>query len=165
MISKTIISMPKLLWGGILLFVDIMANPSFKLFFIVLAGIVLDFITGIIKAKMNNKARTSEGYRKTITKVMQYITPILILWAASKYIPGYEKELKEISGWLMMFVIYVEVTSIFENLYEIDKISPIAKYLYKPALKILKFGIENNPVNKQAENIDKKKEVKDETGN
>lgn len=156
MVHKTIISMPKLLWGGILLFVDIMANPSFRLFFIVLAGIVLDFATGIAKAKMNKKARTSEGYQKTVTKVMQYITPILILWAASKYIPEYGKQLKEISGWLMMFVIYVEVTSIFENLYEMDSRSTIAKYLYKPALKILKFGIENNPVNKKAENIDKK---------
>jgi hypothetical protein len=54
----------------------------------------------------------------------------------------------------MLFIIYIEVTSIFENLYAIDNTSMISKYLYKPVLVILKFGIENNAVVKAADKIE-----------
>lgn len=156
MIQTTLFSTAKLFWGGTLLFIDVMIHPSFNMFFVVMGAILLDFITGVAKAKFHKVARTSEGYRKTIVKMMQYIVPILVLWVASKRVPGYETTLKEIGGWLMLFITYIEVTSIFENLYEIDKKSVIAKYVYKPALRLLKFGIENNPVTKAAEELDKK---------
>lgn len=157
MIQTTLFSTAKIFWGGTLLFIDIMIHPSFNMFFVVLGAILLDFITGIAKARFHKVARTSEGYRKTVVKLMQYIVPILVIWIASKRVPGYEKTLKEIGGWLMLFITYVEVTSIFENLYEIDKKSVIGKYVYKPALKILKFGIEHNPVTAAADKIDEKK--------
>lgn len=145
----------KLLWGGILLGIDLIVKPTFNLFTIVLLAIALDFLTGIIKAKMNKKARTSEGYRKTVVKLMQYVVPILVLYAAGKYIPEHKQLLTKCSGYLMMFVTYIEVTSIFENLYEIDKTSVVAKFLYRPALMILKFGIEHNPVTKAADELEK----------
>ena len=154
MIHKTLFSLPKLTWGSITLLFDIaFINPSFNLFFAVIGAILLDFVTGVTKAKFQKKERTSEGYRKTVVKVMQYMIPILVLWVASKRVPGYETSLKQMAGWLMLFILYIEITSIFENLYEIDQTSVIARFLYKPALKILKFGIENNPVSKAAEKI------------
>lgn len=156
MIQTTLFSTAKIFWGGTLLFIDVMIHPSFNMFFVVLGAILLDFITGIAKAKFQKIARTSEGYRRTVVKLMQYIVPILVIWIASKRVPGYESTLKEIGGWLMLFITYIEATSIFENLYDIDKKSVISKYVYKPALKLLKFGIENNPVTKAAEQLDSK---------
>lgn len=164
MIHKTVLfTTAKLFWGGTLLFIDIIAAPSFNMLFVVLGAIGMDFVTGVTKAKFNKTARTSEGYRKTIVKVMQYLVPILVIWVASKRVPGYEKTLKEIAGWLMLFITYIEATSIFENLYEIDKKSVIGKYVYRPALKILKFGIENNPVVKAAEKQDQEAKKNTET--
>lgn len=156
MIQTTLFSTAKIFWGGTLLFIDVMIHPSFNMFFIVMGAIGLDFITGVAKAKFNKVARTSEGYRRTVVKLMQYIIPILVIWISSKRVPGYESTLKEIGGWLMLFITYIEATSIFENLYDIDKKSVISKYVYKPALKLLKFGIENNPVTKAAEQLDSK---------
>lgn len=144
---------PKLLWGGILLGIDLMISPSFNLLTVVLILIALDFITGITKAKMKKKDRTSEGYRKTITKLLQYLVPILVLWVAGKYIPEHKAMLQSASGYVMMFICYIEATSIFENLYEIDKTSVISRFLYKPMLKILKLGIEKNPVTEAADKI------------
>ena len=144
---------PKLLWGGILLGLDLMINPSFKLLSVVLILIGLDLVTGVTKAKMKKIQRTSEGYRKTIVKLLQYLVPILVLYVAGKYIPEHKKMLQSASGYVMMFICYIEATSIFENLYEIDKKSMIARFLYKPALTILKFGIERNPVAEAAEKI------------
>ena len=133
MIHSTLFSTAKIFWGVTLLFIDVLIHPSFNMFFVVLGAILLDFITGIAKAKFQKIARTSEGYRRTVVKLMQYIVPILVIWIASKRVPGYEATLKEIGGWLMLFITYIEVTSIFENLYEIDKKSVIGKYVYKPA--------------------------------
>jgi len=148
----------KFTWGVTLLFFDLIVTPSLDMVYIVAASIVIDFITGIAKARMKKQERTSEGYRRTMVKLLQYVVPIIVLWGGSRLIHDYKDQLEKFAGWLMLFVTYIEVTSIFENLYEIDKKSTIAKYLYKNVLKILKFGIENNPVNKI--NVDEKEDNK-----
>lgn len=154
---------PKLAWAGIIIGIEWFINPSFSLLGTMLAAIGLDFLTGIVKAKMKKVARTSAGYRKTVTKVMQYILPVLVIAFVAKRIPENKELLERINGWLMMFILYIEVTSIFENLYEIDQKTVIAKFVYKPALTILKLGIEKNPVVKAAEKADQKKEVANDT--
>lgn len=146
----------KITWAAILLWFDFFMAPSFNLFGVVLAVMAIDLVTGLTKAKFKKIERTSEGLRKTIVKLMQYIIPIFIFWGAGRFIPEYKDRLQQASGWVMMFIIYIEVTSIFENLYEIDKKSIISKFLYKPALKILKFGIENNAVTAAAEKVPEK---------
>lgn len=159
--TKTMIQ-GKLLWAGILLGIELLVHPSLSLLSVLFTVIGLDFITGIAKAKMNKVQRTSEGYRKTIIKLMQYMIPILLLYVAGKWIPEYKFRLQQASGFVMMFIIYIEVTSICENLFEIDKKSPFSKYLIKPLLTILKFGIENNPITKAADQVEEqKKEKKD----
>ena len=155
--STTFLS--KFTWGVTLLFFDLLITPSLDMVYIVAAAIVIDFITGIAKAKMKNQERTSEGYRRTMIKLLQYVVPIIVLWGGSKLIHDYKEQLEKFAGWLMLFVTYIEATSIFENLYEIDKKSTISKYLYKNVLKILKFGIENNPVNKMKIEEEKEKDV------
>jgi phage-related holin len=145
---------PKFLWAGILLGIEFFVKPSFSLLSVVLILIALDLVTGVVKAKFQHKERTSEGYRRTVIKLLQYLGPVIVLYIGSKSIPEHSKLLKDISGYVMMFICYIEATSIFENLYEIDKKSMIAKFLYRPALVILKFGMEKNPVTQAADKID-----------
>lgn len=153
----------KLLWGGILLGIDLLVKPTFSLFTVVLIAIALDFATGLLKATMKKEARTSQGYRKTVVKITQYMIPILLIYIAGKQIPEHAVLLKQASGYLMMFIIYIEATSIFENLYEIDKKTVVSKFLYRPALMILKFGIEKNPVATAAEKLETENKNSNET--
>ncbi len=148
---------PKLAWAGILLFIDFLVNPTFSLFTVGMLLMFIDLVTGITKAKFHHKERTSEGYRKTIVKLLQYIVPVVVLYLGAKFIPEHAVMLKKASGYLLMFICYIETTSIFENLYEIDKRSAIAKYLYRPMLVLLKFGMEKNPVSNAADKIAEQK--------
>ncbi|HAN37430.1 MAG TPA: hypothetical protein DCQ29_00890, partial [Chitinophagaceae bacterium] len=59
--------------------------------------------------------------------------------------------LKWLNDGLLIFIIYIEVTSIFENLYAIDSNSTFAKFFIKPILNLLTFQIKNNPVTKAAD--------------
>jgi hypothetical protein len=150
-------------WTPTLLLVEFIFQPSFSLLGVVMTLIGIDFVTGFAKAKFKKEERTSEGMRKTFIKLSQYLIPIFMLWGASlvcRYQPEYvlhEKMLRNFCGFVMMFVIYIETTSIFENLYEIDKTSPIARYLYKYALIILKVGLEHNALKQAAIGIKKNK--------
>lgn len=148
---------PKLIWGGVLIGIELIVKPTLSLFLVVIIAIGIDFLTGVIKAKFKKQARTSEGYRRTVVKLLQYIVPILILQFAARNIPEYKNMLLDCSGYLMWFILYIEFTSILENLYEIDSRSLIARFLYKPLLVILKFGIEKNAVAQAAEKIDAEK--------
>jgi len=135
---------------------DIKPNVPFLLA-AVFIGMIIDFITGVIKAKFKGQERTSEGYRRTVKKVTQYFTAIGlslgIQYLVKTTVTNSSADLQYISVFVCLFVLYIEITSILENLWEIDKTSTISKFLIKPLLIILKFGLENNPV------LQKKKEV------
>ena len=152
----------KIIWGFLLLGIDLLVIPSFNLLIAMMIVIGLDLVTGVAKAVFKKVARTSECYRETIKKLMQYLIPVLLLWIGGRFIPEHKSMLQSASGYVMMFIIYIEATSIFENLYDIDSTSSIAKFFYKPALVILKFGIEKNAVVKAADKIteEEKKDVK-----
>lgn len=145
-------------WGGVLLFIDVkFLTPKFELIWAVLGCIIIDFGTGVLKSVIHKRARTSQGYRKTAVKLSQYLIPVFVLfavtWVAKKNAPEYELTIRQVNGFIMYFIMYIELTSILENLYEIDSRSMIAKYVYKPLLKILKFGIENNPMLEAADKL------------
>lgn len=145
----------KITWAFVLLWFDFFMTPSLSLMGVMIGAVVLDLITGIVKAKFLKVARTSTGLRRTVVKISQYAVPVLVFWVAGKFIPEYKERLQQAGGFLMMFIVYIECTSIFENLYAIDHKTPISKYLYRPALVILKFGIEHNPVAEAAEKFQK----------
>lgn len=166
MFNSLLFSSSKIIWAFILLGFDIIRTPRMSTIAVIFTLVVIDFITGIAKAKIQKIARTSEGYRKTIIKIMQYLIVPVVFWIASYYIKSHippDKEtaesiqklsvlLEKIGGWLMLFIVYIEITSIFENIYEIDK-KGMFSMLLKPLLIILKFGIENNPISKLANKL------------
>lgn len=159
------IHLAKISWGFFMLGIDLIATPRVTTIGLIIVLVAVDFITGIIKAKMNRVARTSEGFRKTLTKIMQYTIVPLMFWIGDVYARSHASTapdpatmikvanlLKDSGGWVMLFIIYIEITSIFENLYEIDKKNAFANII-RPILVILKFGIENNPFRRAADKL------------
>lgn len=147
----------KLLFAGGLAFANLTLKflPNFTLLALLAIVIAVDFLTGIWKAKCNNQARTSDGFRKTVTKFLQYGCAV-VCGAVLSYIgeqkggAGTVAIAGLLNDGLLIFIIYIEITSIFENLYAVDSTTAMAKYFYAPVLKILTFQIKNNPVVKQA---------------
>lgn len=137
-----------------LLNINLHILPPAHLFWLVGIAITLDFVTGLAKAVTLNQARTSNGYRKTVRKFIQYggsISVALML----RYLLSKQPELSEgmkYADWLgngiMIFIVLIECTSIMENMYAIDKTSMFSRYLIKPLLKVLTLQIKNNPINK-----------------
>jgi len=146
----------KLLIAGLvtLLNINFKILPSFDLLIVMGITIIADLVTGIIKAVMMGKARTSEGYRKTVIKFMQYggaITVGLLL----KFLSAKKSEMADFSQYagylssgLVIFIIFIEVTSILENISAMDNSTVFCKYLITPLLKLLTFQIKNNPIAK-----------------
>ncbi len=157
--TTTSLLFAKITWAFTLLWFDFFMQPSVSLMGVMIGTVALDLATGIMKAKFLKQDRTSTGLRRTVVKISQYAVPVLVFFVASRSIPEYKVRLEQAAGFLMMFIVYIECTSIFENLYAIDSKTPISKYIYKPALVILKFGIENNPVAQAAEKMNKKTTV------
>ena len=156
---------PRILWAGILLGIDLVARPKAGLLAAVFILVLLDFITGVVKAKLKGVARTSQGYRKTIIKMMQYVIAILIFIGGGYFLksavpPDADGNIVQVasiltqaSSYVMLFIMYIETSSIFENLYDIDQDSPFSKNFIKPVLRVLKFGIEKNPISRAADTI------------
>lgn len=153
----------KFLFAGSLLFIKIAFFPSVTLLLWMGLAIVFDFISGLAKAIILKQARTSSGYRKTVVKFMQYGGSLFVGIALAHTAQGTESDqMKILLSWfndgLVIFITYIEVTSIFENLYACDNTSPISKYFISPALKILTFQIKNNPLINGADQLPEQKQ-------
>lgn len=160
---------PILIVGSVtMLNINLNFLPTGTLLVVMGITIILDFITGVIKAAMNNKARTSEGYRKTVIKFIQY-GGALCVSIVLKYltITQGDSEMKAIAPFLgylndglLFFIVFIEITSILENLYAVDKRSPMALYIIKPLLRIMTFAIKNNSFVKEMEEQEAKEKAK-----
>lgn len=148
----------KFAFAGSLLFIKLTFAPNVSLLLILFIVMVFDFLTGIYKCKVTGVARTSEGYKRTVTKFVQYAFGLMSSYGLA-YVANESggQAVKFLAPYLVdglaIFIIYIEVTSIFENLYAADKETAISKYFFAPMLKILTFQLKNNPVVKEAEKI------------
>lgn len=113
--------------------------------------IVVDFLTGVLKAVVIKEKITSRGFSRTITKFLQYGGCILVGIILSGL--AHQRDLKQLAGitdWLVdgsvIFIIYIEIVSVLENIHEVDKKSPISKYIIKPLYQLLTFQLKNNPL-------------------
>jgi phage-related holin len=116
-------------------------------------AMLLDLATGVVKAVFKNQQRTSEGYRKTIKKFTQYFGAIsigiLIRYAFRVELnaPEYLEYADFFNNSLLMFIIFIEIVSILENMLEIDNKSPFAKYFIRPILSVLTIALKKNEKN------------------
>jgi Bacteriophage holin family len=135
------------------LFIKFTFFPNVNLIMWMLIAIGLDFITGFAKACFKNENRTSQAMRKTIIKFLQYagaLAAAMIIGNTAKdnKIEGLQSVMQWANDGLVIFIIYIELVSIFENLLAIDDGSIISKYFFKPIHKLLTLSLKNNPVNK-----------------
>jgi hypothetical protein len=150
MTSKFLFALP-------LLFIKLAFIPNASLIawlFIVLA---LDFLTGVAKAAIRKDMKvTSTGYRRTLSKIIQYVGSIalvVILGNASKQneLVAVEQILRVVGDGITVLIIFIEVVSVLENLVAIDNKSMIAKYVFNPLHKLLTLQIKNNTLAKSQE--------------
>ena len=120
--------------------------PSANLLAWVFLAMTLDLITGVIKAVVLKEARTSSGYRKSVIKFTQYAGAILVGMIMGNALPKGYSIVQYVNDGILILLIYIEATSIFENLYAIDSTSPFSKYFISPILKLLTFAIKKTPL-------------------
>lgn len=116
--------------------------PNTNLLFWLMVIVAIDFVTGVAKAKMQKEATTSSGFRKTIIKLIQYFgvgALVVVLGNAIDDKTGY---LQYADDTVFVFMIYIEATSILENLVALSPNSKISKVVFENLLKLLTLTIQ-----------------------
>lgn len=126
---------------------DILYCPDGVLLLGLLFVFILDFGFGVAKATINGTRRTSEGFRKTFIKFMQYGGSIIIATIILNIIFYSKVKFGESFSWLfgdtMLYImIYIEIVSIFENMEEMGD-NDFIKYFVRPVRRIITFQIKN----------------------
>ena len=105
----------------------------------------IDLLTGIAKAIKKNVPRTSTGYRRTVAKFIQYGGAIAIGIVLAN-IADYKKdgEINKMiyayfSNSMLLFIIYIEITSILENLIEVSPEGEFTRKFLKPVHRVFSF--------------------------
>jgi hypothetical protein len=119
-------------------------------------SVLADFATGILKSAVLGVARTSTGFRKTLIKFCQYGGAIAISFVIGNTAKGqgfvdHPGFLNMMNEGLLIFIIYIEITSICENIIAIDPATPFSKFFIGPLHKALTFQLKNNPFKKLSE--------------
>lgn len=139
--------------SGALAFFKLSFLPDANLLTWVFIAMLFDLITGIIKAVVLRQARTSAGYRKTVIKFTQYVGAIAVGVILANTLPKENVIVSFVNSALLILLIYIEATSIFENLYVIDSSSPFSRFFIAPILKLLTFAMNKMPLSQEAEKI------------
>lgn len=147
----------------IIIFTDFLF-PKWELFVALTLAMTFDFVTGFMKAKILKVNRSSEAFRKTIKKIIQYFTAIIVVIFVINLI-RFEKTstwIKDYAFFLqngvMMLMIYIELVSILENAIAIDKTSRFAKMFIIPFHRLLTAQLKENPFYKLTNEQQKKVE-------
>lgn len=147
--------MKTLIATAIMLFIKTLFLPNVDLLIWMAIAMAGDWSTGILKSVILQIPRTSSGYRKTLSKFLQYAGSIIasvILTNVVSKTKFVDKEtefaiVNYLNDGLLIYIIYIEVTSIFENLYACDHKSKFSKFIIAPLLKLLTFQIKGRPLN------------------
>ncbi|MFT3912231.1 MAG: phage holin family protein [Ferruginibacter sp.] len=135
--------------------------PQPDLLLIMGISMIIDFATGYSKAIMLKEKRTSSGLRKTIIKFIQYGGALVIGMLLSYLSQNVQATkswtvLSKYTNWfnsgLLIFIIFIEIVSILENMLAIDSTSPFSRYIIKPLLKVLTLQLKANSLETETEN-------------
>lgn len=136
--------------------------PKFSLLIWVLILMVADLITGILKAKLTKQPITSEKARRTIIKFLQYfgcLGLVVVMINQNHENATFVEVMQWAKDGVTILILYIELLSVFENLYEMDKTSRISIYFIRPVYWLLSLAVRTNPAKKAADAaIDKRKE-------
>lgn len=141
---------------------EVIAVPKPMLLLFLLGAILVDFITGIVKSWSKGKPTTPVGFRKTVTKLGTYVGSILGVWILvnilnTAYTTSFDYTV--IINGSIGFLTFIEVYSVFENIYEIDPNSLLSRKFIKPILKFLKGKLDSSHPLDDLTNKNKKDET------
>lgn len=136
--------------------------PKFSLLLWVLILMVADLITGILKTKLLKEEVTSEKARRTIIKFLQYfgcLGLVVVMINQNSTNATFVEVMNWAKDGVTILILYIELLSVFENLYAMDKTTRIAIYFIRPIYWLLSLAVRSNPAKKiQDAATDKKKE-------
>lgn len=131
---------------------NIFELPDWQLVLWLFFVMSIDFGSGFAKAKFLNINRTSEALKRTIKKVIQYFTAIIVVFVLINIIK-FDNEsnfFKTYSGVfqnvVIILMIYIEMVSILENIIAVDKDSNFSKFFIIPFHRLLTMQMKENPI-------------------
>lgn len=132
----------------ILPFFGVIILPSGILLAWMCVALIVDLITGVTRSIVDDKTRTSQGYRETLGKIIQYggalIIGVILSSMAKHHAAGLNPIIFEyFNDFLVSFIVFIEITSILENMYAISPDSKFSKYFVKPVLSLLTFNLQH----------------------
>jgi phage-related holin len=126
--------------------------PAPMAMFWLASAMILDLITGLLKAWSKEICSTSTGFRKTIIKIGTYSTTIVVVVILINMIGFMDVNntypLQVLVNGLIGFMTFIELYSVCENISLAYPRSPLTQYMIHPILKFLKGRLKNNPINK-----------------
>lgn len=144
---------------------QIFIYPDWILFIALTFLMAIDFMTGFMKAKFLKVNRSSEAFRKTVKKIIQYCSAIIVVIVILNLM-RFDKSnqfFKDYSNWLqngvIILMVYIELTSILENAIAIDKTSTFSKVFIIPFHRLLTLQLKSNPMYSFSQEEQRKVEV------
>lgn len=114
------------------------------------AAMAIDLASGLVKSWKKGDATSSQGFQRTVIKLTRYSSVIIATWFLANVMgsmsPGKVDYSFLVNG-CIGFLTFIEIYSIFENVYEIDPTGPLSRWFVGPALKFLRGKLKNNPFN------------------
>jgi len=130
----------------IIMYQNLQYLPNVALLTGLLVVVTLDFIFGVTRATFNGTRRTSKGFRKTISKFLQYggciIVSMVVLNIATASGPVLGRQFYKWFGDLILYLmVYIEVVSIFENMEALAPGSLFVKVFVRPLRRMITFQL------------------------
>ncbi|MEG0697316.1 phage holin family protein [Algoriella sp.] len=144
---------------------QIFIYPDWILFIALTFLMAIDFMTGFMKAKFLKVNRSSEAFRKTVKKIIQYCSAIIVVIVILNLMRFDQSNqfFKDYSNWLqngvIVLMVYIELTSILENAIAIDKTSTFSKVFIIPFHRLLTLQLKSNPMYSFSQEEQRKVEV------
>ncbi len=109
---------------------------------------LLDLIFGVLKTTFRGHSPTSNGFRKSIIKLLQYggciIVATVILNIIHASTENFGQQFSWIFGDIMLYLmIYIEVVSVLENMEEMAPSSFFVRIFVRPVRRIITFQLKN----------------------
>lgn len=108
-------------------------------------ALIIDLITGLAKAIKNKTPRTSNGFQQTTVKFLRYGGAIVISFILQNVVIAKGSADPAIASFLgetlIVFLVYIEVLSILENLIALNSKDPLSKFVFVPLHNLLSLRV------------------------
>jgi phage-related holin len=146
-------------------FLKIVFWPDMNLLFWAGVCIMLDLLTGLMKSLAEGNFAFSTGFRKTISKMTQYLMVIAVCMVLANVVAQNKAVVAEsltffgtnlydkvkvtimfMNNLVILLIIYVETLSVLENSLAINASSPFSKFVIAPIYKIVSLAVLTNAI-------------------